>query len=280
VTTVNSTENGGACEPQTLTAPDGAQLTACAHGGHVLGWTPAGGRPRLWLSPTAGCGPGQAIRGGIPVIFPQFAGRGPLPKHGFARDRAWVTRSFTDGEGVSWQATLTDDEETRGHWPHRFELRLTARAEGDRLDTTLSVTNTGAESFEFSAALHTYLALGSPEATISGLGGRTADDNADPGATVDLEDPDLLATQERDVAVMDAGGPLVLDDPVLGGLTLTADGFPDRVVWNPGPGHTLSDVPPGGEQSFVCVEPAALVSVVVSSADVWNGRQTLRTTAS
>jgi hypothetical protein len=88
--------DGAACAPETVTAADGAQLTACAHGGHVLGWTPAGGRPRLWLSPTARCGPGLAIRGGIPVIFPQFAGRGPLPKHGFARDRAWRVETMGD----------------------------------------------------------------------------------------------------------------------------------------------------------------------------------------
>ena len=268
--TVNSTE----CAPETVTAPDGAQLVACAHGGHVLGWTPAGGVPRLWLSPTAQCGPGKAIRGGIPVIFPQFSDRGSLPKHGFARDRAWSGSSFSDGSAVTWQATLGDSAETRALWPHRFELQVTARAAGDQLDVTLTVVNHGGAPMAFSAALHTYLAIGGSGATIDGLDGLVAEDNASPGSSVSLTGS-LDALEERDVAVLSVPGPVVLSDPELGTVTVTADGFPDRVVWNPGPRHSLGDVPKGDERHFVCIEPALLESFVVNSTDTWNGRLTL-----
>jgi glucose-6-phosphate 1-epimerase len=300
------------CTPHTLTAPDGAQLTVCAHGGHVLGWTPAGGRPRLWLSPSTGCGPGLAIRGGIPVIFPQFASRGPLPKHGLARNRGWQvvesyegsareggtreggtqdggTREGGDSEGgtrengtreggaVLWRAMLSDDVATREIWPHRFELTLTARAEGSRLDTTLTVRNTGDVEWAFTAALHTYLALGDPDALIHGLGGRTAEDNAAAGqpTTLGAAGAALRATTPRDVAVPGVSEPLTLADAVLGPLVLTATGFGDRVVWNPGPGHGLADVPDGAEQSFVCIEAAELTAVMIQPASIWTGRQTL-----
>jgi glucose-6-phosphate 1-epimerase len=274
--TVNNTEFvlQGSCDPVSLTGPDGATLTVCEYGGHVLGWTPAGGQPRLWLSPSAACGDGTAIRGGIPVVWPQFAGRGSLPKHGFARDRPWSSStSFSDGQGITWEAVLADSEETRALYPHRFEIRLTARAQGDRLDTTLTVTNCGGAPLSFTGALHTYLAVSGPAAVVSGLDGLVGEDNGT-GAPVPLSG-DLAALQQRDVAVAGAAGPLVLHDPELGDLTVTADGFPDRVVWNPGPGHSLADVPEGGERHFVCIEPAALQSVVVNSTDVWNGRQTL-----
>jgi glucose-6-phosphate 1-epimerase len=266
------------CSPQTLTGADGAQLIACAHGGHVVGWTPAGGRPRLWLSPTAECGPGAAIRGGIPVIFPQFAGRGPLPKHGVARNRGWQVQPASSDTGAAlWQAKLTNDPQTRAIWPHRFELTLTARAEADRLETTLEVHNPGDVEWTFTAALHTYLTLGDPAAVIHGLGGRTAEDNAAAGrpTTLGVAGEALAATQPRDVAVTAVGEPLTLDDPVLGRLVLTAEGFGDRVVWNPGPGHGLADVPDGDEQRFVCIEPAALTPVLVKPASIWTGRQTL-----
>jgi glucose-6-phosphate 1-epimerase len=292
------------CTPRTLTAADGTQLTVCAHGGHVLGWTPAGGPARLWLSPSAQCGPGLAIRGGIPVIFPQFAGRGPLPKHGVARNRGWevlagpqsagtavaggsVAGSSTEagsgtevGSGVSWQARLADDDATRAIWPHRFELVLTAHADGDRLDTVLTVRNTDDVEWAFTAALHTYLALGDPEALIHGLGGRTAEDNAAGGAAITLGPAGaaLRATTARDIAVPGAGEPLTLDDAVLGALVVSGEGFGDRVVWNPGPGHGLGDVPDGDERNFVCIETAELTAVTLLPGAAWNGRQTLRAT--
>jgi glucose-6-phosphate 1-epimerase len=273
------------CAPQILSAADGAELTACAHGGHILGWTPAGGRPRLWLSPTAECGPGLAIRGGIPVIFPQFAGRGPLPKHGLARNRSWLVEDglpAEDGPGpsVAWRATLTDDAETRAIWPHRFQLTLTARAGGDLLETTLSVRNDDDAEWAFAAALHAYLRLGDPGTLIRGLGGRTAENNAAPGqlTTLATVGAPLPATQARDVGVLGADGPLVLDDPVLGPLLISAEGFPDRVVWNPGPRHGLGDVPEGAERNFVCIEPAALQSIIVQPGATWNGRLILQST--
>jgi len=257
-----------------LTAPDGAQLTACAHGGHVLGWTPAGGRPRLWLSPTTECGPGLAIRGGIPVIFPQFAGRGPLPKHGLARNRNW---RVVETDGALWRAVLTDDAATREIWPHRFELSLTARAEGDRLDLTLTVKNTDDVEWAFTAALHTYLALGDPGAQIHGLGGRIAEDNAAAGAPTTLGPAGaaLRAVTPRDVAVLGVSEPLTLDDAGLGPLVLSAEGFNDRVIWNPGPEHGLADVPDGGERNFVCIEAAELTPTMIQPASIWRGRQTI-----
>jgi glucose-6-phosphate 1-epimerase len=268
------------CEPQTLTAADGAQLIACTHGGHVLGWTPAGGQPRLWLSPTAECGPGLAIRGGIPVIFPQFAGRGPLPKHGIARDRSWQLIQAREDTAALWQAVLTDDAGTRAIWPHRFELTLTARAEGDRLQTTLTVRNTDEQEWAFTAALHTYLALGDPDALIHGLGGLQGEDNAAAGRKVTLGPPGtgLRATDTRDIAVPAVDQPLTLADPVLGTLAVTAEGFPDRVLWNPGPGHGLGDVPAGAERGFVCIESAELTAVVVKPSATWEGTQTLMST--
>ena len=78
----------------TLTHPvSGDVATVALDRGHVLSWTCAG-KERLFLSAKAEVQAGEgalaAIRGGIPLCWPQFAGRGPLPKHGFARTTgAW-----------------------------------------------------------------------------------------------------------------------------------------------------------------------------------------------
>lgn len=48
------------------------------------------GKGRLFTSPRAVFRSGQAIRGGIPVIFPQFGACGPGLRHGFARLLEWA----------------------------------------------------------------------------------------------------------------------------------------------------------------------------------------------
>jgi glucose-6-phosphate 1-epimerase len=57
----------------------GAQLLQIQTAGHV---------PWVYCSPMSPQ-PSQAVRGGVSVLFPQFASHGPLPKHGFARNMLW-----------------------------------------------------------------------------------------------------------------------------------------------------------------------------------------------
>jgi glucose-6-phosphate 1-epimerase len=141
-----------------LESADGAVAVVLLHGAHVVSWVPAGGQERLYLSPDARYGDGVAVRGGVPVIFPQFNERGPLPRHGFARTRTWeaVETTVRDGRAVA-VLRLADDADTRAIWPHRFELDLTVSVGGDVLELKMTVHNTGDDAFDFHAALHTYL---------------------------------------------------------------------------------------------------------------------------
>jgi glucose-6-phosphate 1-epimerase len=294
------------CTPVRTHASDGARLVACAHGGQVLGWTPAGDEgDRLWLSPLARCGPGEAIRGGVPVVFPQFAARGPLPKHGLARDRTWELDTGSDGAAVARiAARLRDDAATRAIWPHAFAVSLMAEAAGPELTLTLQVRNEALPDgapFTFTAALHAYLTADVAVARLAGLGGLPAEDNAAGGTLVRrLPDP-LPARGPVDVAVRETRGPVELDDGLGGRLRLRCvgpdeadraetvdgpetaegpgrtDGFDSLVVWNPGPDHGLSDVPPDGSGQFLCVEPARLTPVRLAPQESW--RATARLTA-
>ena len=124
-----------------LRSPDGAEVTVLLHGGQLVSWIPAGDQERLYLSPDAVAGPGQAVRGGIPVVFPQFAQQGPLPSHGFARDRVWDWVEGADRGGVMIGVLrLVDDEATRSIWPHRFEAELSFSFAGLQLDVELAIT--------------------------------------------------------------------------------------------------------------------------------------------
>lgn len=281
------------CRLRESLGSDGARLTSYTHGGHVAGWWPAGEtESRLWMSPTTGCAPGVAIRGGIPVVFPQFGTLGSLRKHGFVRDVPWTRVEGADraaatdlaeaAQGAAARPAVVSVETPVGptdDWPHEATLRLTARASGHRLDVHLEVRNTGSSSLSFTAALHTYLSVGEPGSTVSGLGGLLATDAMAGGLSLSL--PDALPTDAAMDLLVHAVGdrPVTVGSPTRPGVALTALGFPDRVVWNPGAGHTLPDVPAGDEAGFVCVEPAVLEPIVLEPAQRWDGIMTLRSLA-
>merc|ERR1711938_241329 len=58
-----------------MTHPSGASCEVVLTGAHVTSWKTRDGVERLFVSSASGFGPGVAIRGGIPVCWPQFAGR-------------------------------------------------------------------------------------------------------------------------------------------------------------------------------------------------------------
>jgi glucose-6-phosphate 1-epimerase len=137
----------------------------------VVSWTPASAAPggegeRLFVSARSAYRAGAAVRGGIPVIFPQFAAEGPYARHGFARTRPWTLVGAgrgADGAGEA-EFALADDEATRALWPFAFRCRLRVRAAAAWLEVALAVENPGDGPFAFTAALHTYLRVGDVEA--------------------------------------------------------------------------------------------------------------------
>lgn len=263
-----------------LVAGDGARAEVYLHGAHVTSWTPAGGGERLFLSARSRFGPGEAIRGGIPVCFPQFAGQGPLPNHGFARISVWelVHARRTDAGAAQALLRLADSPATRAHWPHPFALDLTVTATGRTLELALAVINPGTKAFEFTGALHTYLRVGDVRrAVVHGLRKVRYRDKV-LGTDGNLEaTPALAIDREIDRVYHAAPAGLTAAEP--GRTTaIRATGFPDTVVWNPGPerGATLGDLETDGYLRMLCVEAAVSRSpAIVAPGAHWTGTQTL-----
>lgn len=255
----------------------GVRITACTRGGHLMTWTTEGVE-RLWMSPLSGCGGTEAIRGGVPILFPQFSVFGALPRHGFLRTSDWHPRDAPSRPGRAHLAfDVEDSPQTRAIWPHPFHARLDISAGPRDLEIVLAVTNRERVLAHFTGGLHTYLAVADPHAWIGGLGGCRAWDGA---STDDPAFPNRLADRIRaldgqDLIISGVPGPVVLSDAVLGRLHVAAEGFPHRVVWNPGPGHALPDVAPGDEAGFVCIEAAAVTPVALPAGSTWTGRQHL-----
>lgn len=264
-----------------LTAPDGATAIVTCLGAQVVSWIPAGGSEQLYLSPRARFESDTPIRGGVPLIFPQFADNGPLPRHGFARTSAWeVTdiRQFEDS--VIAVFTLNSDEVTEDIWPHRFRAEFTVAVSGSRLDLELDVENTeeeGGPSFDFQAALHTYLKVKEVEqAPLTGLHGLRYRDRCD-GQDKEDTGTELLVDDEVDRLYTNVRRPLMLQD---GRRTvgLHHEGFSEMVVWNPWEYKCaeLDDMPPNGFRHMLCIEPAAVMQPIeLAPGQNWWGRQTL-----
>ncbi len=258
-------------EDVVTTGADGAQLRLTPHGGQVLGWRPVSGPERLWRSPLLAP---PVLRGGVPVIFPQFSDRGPLAKHGFARDRLWTLLAAGDGRAM---LTLTDDEQTRELWPHPFSLVLSAEARADRLEVDLTVHNPGPTPWTFAAALHSYLAVGrAADTVVEGLGGHRAQDNAAGLAEQTLPDGPFAVQPPVDLAVLGADGPRRLVGADGGDLWLTTGGFTDTVLWNPGE-RLPADVPADEGPRFVCLEAALLTPHALEPGGTWRGSMRLST---
>ncbi|UUX95710.1 D-hexose-6-phosphate mutarotase [Aquabacterium sp. J223] len=261
-----------------LRSADGASATFLLDGGQVLSWRTPDGRERLYVSPLAQAGEGRAVRGGVPVVFPQFGKRGPLAPHGFARNRPWklVDAGRHEGHAVA-VLRLESDDRTRALWDHDFEAELTVGVVGGRLDLELAIENTDAAPFEFACALHTYLACEDVRAlALQGLDGAPYEDHRTGERAVQAEHL-LRADGELDRLYADARRPLVLRGEAP--LAIAQDGFHDVVVWNPGAerARAIADLPDGDWTRFLCIEAAqARVPVGLPPGEVWVGRQTLQ----
>ncbi len=264
-----------------IRSTDGAGLGGVPHGGHLLAWTTPDGVERLFLSAASEYGEGRAIRGGVPVVFPQFSGFGPLPKHGLVRTRVWrVLEAERDAGGRAvLRFALEDDADTRVRWPHRFACELAARAAGDELVLEFAVSNTGETPFTFAAALHTYLCVTDiGAAALHGLDGCGYRDTAAGGGERLGEPGPLRFEGEVDRIYPALAAPVELDTGC-GRLAIGQHGFADLVVWNPGEARAagLADLEPDGWRRFVCVEAARIVDPVeLVPGARWSGVQRLR----
>ena len=250
-------------------------VTVSEYGGQVLSWRTADGRERLYMPMHSIRQSGRALRGGVPVCFPQFSGRGALPKHGLVRTLPWRLRAHTESALIF---AIGDDAATRALWPHAFELVQTMVLDAGGLSIALDVGNRGDAPFTFTGALHTYLRV--PEVTVCalhGLQGREYEDAADGGAFKRL-DGALRVAGEVDRVFAGAPSCLRLDYGDGTGLEIAQGGFADTVVWCPGPqlAATFTDMPADDWRRMLCVESAAAaVAVTVPAGGHWQGWQRL-----
>jgi glucose-6-phosphate 1-epimerase len=272
----NEQFEGQAC--QRLTLPCGDTVLVALQGAHVLSWV-SQGRERLYLSPNNLWDGKSAIRGGVPVCFPQFNQRGTLPKHGFARNMAWTAgEAVANGDAAHIDFTLSTNPDTFAIWQQAFVAVLRVAMTPGQLTVTLTVNNTEAQNdLHFTGALHTYLAVDDIDLTeLRGLGGRPEWDAV--ADVYGLADEALYFDGEFDRVYDSAANPLRLQD---GTSTLQIEQSPswaNSVVWNPGESKcaSLADMPAHGFARMLCVEAAQVFEPIsISAGGQWVGWQRL-----
>ncbi len=250
------------------------------HGAHITSWIPEDGEDRLYMSRRAVFESGKGIRGGIPIIFPQFSTMGSLPRHGFVRTRPW--KLIGEGRRDAYSTAtfeLEDDPSTRALWPHPFRVEYTVLVGGSALQMELRVTNSGSSPFSFQAALHTYLAVDDIQSvSIDGLEGAPYWDAVDNFAPKSQNQTLLHFAGEIDRIYLDAPEVVSLNEGERA-VHVEKFGFPDTVIWNAW--HTAAEIPdmePDDYRRYVCIEAAAVQrAITLEPNQFWEGSQTLHT---
>jgi glucose-6-phosphate 1-epimerase len=265
-----------------LSHPSGSSADIYLNGAHVTSWIPAGGKEVLFMGKTASFAPGDPIRGGIPVVFPQFANTGPLPQHGFARKTEWQLAESAEAsdETASARLVLSDDHKTRELWNHHFRTELVVTLGEKSLDLKLTATNIGDDVFNFTAALHTYIALADiRETALRGLTGKWYLDKTQGGMETKDEEKKLVVSDEIDRVYLKAPKKIEVEDRGNDRrIEVRAAGFKDAVVWNPWAEKVTGFIGLDAEDylRMICVEAAQIGSPVeLKAGGSWSGSQTL-----
>ncbi len=265
-----------------LSHPSGSSADVYLNGAHVTSWIPAGGKEVLFMGKTATFAPGDPIRGGIPVVWPQFANIGALPQHGFARKSEWQLAENADSsdDPSSVKLVLTDDHRTRELFPYHFRTELTVTIDDKSLQVKLDAFNTGDELFTFTAALHTYIAVADiRESALRGLTGKWYLDKTQGGNETKDEAKKLVISDETDRVYLKAPKKIEIEDR--GNerrIEVRATGFKDAVVWNPWAEKVTGFIglAPEDYLKMVCVEAAQIGSPVeLKPGATWSGAQTI-----
>lgn len=268
----NITEGQGGLKKVSLQHKSGASAEVYLWGATLTSYRSPCGKEHIFVSPGAIWDGKKAIRGGVPVVFPQFGQPDKaMAQHGFARSTEWSLTAFYDSEdSVCATFSMKDTEATLEKWPHAFVLDYLVKLTADSLTMRLRVTNSGDADFNFQALLHTYFKIPDvAQAAVCGLkglsyidkvsGGDTKTESEEKVVLPDFTDRVYINPSEAAGEVKITGEADSLLYTVVNAAT-TQDGTSkptpcDVVVWNPYEGASPGDLPPPAYKDFVCVEP-------------------------
>ncbi|KAL7589606.1 putative glucose-6-phosphate 1-epimerase [Lactuca sativa] len=268
---------------------NGSTAEVYLYGGHVTSWKNEHGEELLFVSSKAIFKPPKAIRGGIPLCFPQFSNLGTLEAHGFARNRVWTVDTdpppfpSNTTNRVFVDLLLKPTEEDLKIWPHSFEyrLRVTLGPAGDLMLTSrIRNTNTDGKPFTFTFAYHTYFSVSDiSEVRVEGLETLDFLDNMKNRERYTEQGDAITFESEVDRIYLSTPTKIaILDHEKKRTFVIRKDGLPDAVVWNPWDkkAKSMADFGDDEYKHMLCVEAAAIEKpITLKPGEEWKVRQEL-----
>ena len=257
----------------TLQSGDNA-ITVHHQGAHLSSWLYKG-YEQLFLSRKAIFEPTKAIRGGVPICFPQFGGFGPGNSHGFARNVVWQPLEAQHNNHLRFE--ISHSKESLKQWPYQFKAQFDIELNQNTLTMNLKVENISANKMEFTAALHTYFRVDHIENVI--VDGLEKCEFWDNGTAFSQrqhqEQLQLLVDSAIDRVYFNSPNLIKLTD---GQSTrqITSKGFDDTVVWNPWASGAQAFIDMANEeyQQMLCIESANVQTPVdLEAGETWQGVQ-------
>ncbi|KAM2227793.1 hypothetical protein ACFXTI_014566 [Malus domestica] len=267
-----------------LQNPRGASVRVSLHGGQVLSWKTERNEELLFISSKAIFKPPKAVRGGIPICFPQV-GTGSLDHNGFARNRIWAIDNNppplrpNDSNGKAYiDLLLKPSDDDMKIWPHSFEfrLRVSLAAEG-HLTLISRIRNINCKPFSFAFAYHTYFSISDiSEVRIEGLETLDYLDNLCQKERFTEQGDALTFESEVDRAYLKSSDVIaVFDHEKKKTFTVRKEGLPDVVVWNPWEKKSKAMADLGDEEykQMLCVNGASIEKpITLKPGEEWTGR--------
>lgn len=252
-------------------------------GATLISWI-SKGEEMLFVSSKSHFDKKKAIRGGIPIVFPNFGPWDLGPQHGFARISNWSCTETRKDESDDPVAVFTtsDTEDTRKMWNFKFQLTYTVTLMENALKIDFTVKNTDDKQFGFTCLLHNYFKVPDiTEVKIVGLHGLQYRDKVR-GGQMFTEDKELVTVSENiDKIYQDTPDEHIIRQ-LAGGysIVITKTNLPDTVVWNPWKENaaSMSDFDDEEYPMMLCVEAGYVAKQkILLSNETYTGSQTLTT---
>lgn len=225
----------------TVVGLDRGNNTTCTvnlHGATVVSWR-VNNQEQIFVSKEAVFDGKKAIRGGIPIVFPQFGPWNYGPQHGFARIMRWNVEKpperLPNGD-VEAIFSLSDNDYTRSVWDYPFRLTYRLILREKELHFNLAVYNPSINTMcPFHLLLHTYFKV--PDVRrcqITGLLGCTFIDKTR-DSTMYQETREVVTIDEWTDRIYQGTPQEIMITNVVSGRKMKIQKYnlSDTVIWNP-----------------------------------------------